>query len=428
MNRRQLLEENHNSIFFTLFIAVLWSKQILLSYVTAALKKLPIPEVIADALVPAMLFILFLLSYQTITERLRGEDFVFVFAILIIYALSYSMFLGIRAYYADYAKNFLTTILPFYFVGVVIRGEEEGPLVRYLYILSVLSIIAFFCYMFFVHEMTVRFIRGGDMDSAYRLLPHICLIFYRAVDTRKPLGILLFILGTVCLMLLGTRGAVLCLLIFILLTFAVNEKMHKPLLFLFLGFVVLLLLAFPEILNSFFDWVYELGQRFGMSTRIFDKAKSGELITSTGRISLITKIKYYLEKQPFIGLGIYGDRFVTNGQYVHNLFFELWAHFGYVIGSFVLILIASLTVSAAMYAVRSCSENTKILALVLVAYCLKLLVSSSYLAEPLFWLTVGYFTALRREKNHLRREDLKQLQNKRLTEGKRPTIRRISTR
>ena len=45
---------------------------------------------------------------------------------------------------------------------------------------------------------------------------------------------------------------------------------------------------------------------------------------------------------PLMGLGIAGDRFVLGGTYSHNMFIELLADYGVVIGSFAILLILAL--------------------------------------------------------------------------------------
>ncbi len=401
MKESKIIKQKDNPIFFTLFISMLWAKDILLGYISVAIRKMPIPEAVGNYLVPALMLLLFLLSFRTITDRLLGQDFVFVFVVLLVYVAEYVIYPHVRPYFEDYYLDFVTTVLPFYFVGVALRGDGEELLIKYLYVISVVSILCFSAYMMFMREMPEIYVRAGDMDNAYKLLPHACMVFYRNTESPRWPSAIVSLISALTIVLLGTRGAVLCFGVFIALSLMVNTRMRKPLLFLSVTVIVMGIILIPGVWEKIVEWMYNVALRLGMSTRVFDIISSGNFSVSASRDSLKTKIVYYLKDYMYTGLGIYGDRFVTNGQYVHNIFYEFWADFGYIIGSLGILVIAVMCVRAVLYALRRCTDNTKLTVILILGCLLKLMASSSYMVEPFFWLMLGYFTALRREERAL---------------------------
>lgn len=424
MRSSKLVKQGDNQIFFAIFVSMLWAKKIILNYVKAAVIKVPFLSVVGEFFIPGIMLLLFLLSFSTIVDRLRGSDFAFIMFFLLLYAGEFVLFRHLRPYFKAYVSELVIDCMPLYFVGVAIRGEDEERILKWLFRISMVTIVLFAVYLFFFHEWSSRFVRGGDMGSAYRLLPHACLVFYCLTEKPTWARGIVSLLSLFLLLFLGTRGAVLCLLVFMCMTLALNTRMRNPLLFLVIAVIILILLIFPSIITRITTSAYSLAQNLGMSTRVFDKALSGELAVSTARVRLKKSILFYLDKAPYTGLGIYGDRFVTNGQYVHNFFFEILCDFGYVGGSLVLLVLGFFLVTTLISALKSGDRNTKLIVLLLIGCSLKLAVSGSYLAEPFFWLMLGYFISFRRDMRNARQESTSTVRVKLQTIEEKPTANR----
>ena len=88
---------------------------------------------------------------------------------------------------------------------------------------------------------------------------------------------------------------------------------------------------------------------------------------------------------PILGLGLAGDRPLIGG-YVHNFFIEIIAHFGFLLGSLLLVLFIVLMLRALM------AKDLKRYEMLIVWMCLgfvPLQVSSSYLINMNFWILLG---------------------------------------
>ena len=397
MRKSKLIKKVDNQIYFKIFLALLWSKEILLSYFRAFLQKIPGFSAMSEFVIPAILFLMFLLSYETIAERLRGADFVFVMGCILAYVASYIFFKRNRDFFRMEWINFILGALPFYFVGVALKSDDEGVVLKLLYRISCVSVIAFCVYYLFVNELEDKIVRSGDMHSAYNILPHACLTFYYMIKEFKPYKLLVFLLAAIALIMMGTRGAVLCLLVFIVLSTAVTVKFKRPIFLLSMVVVCALFFLFPGLTDGLVNTAYSIGEKFGLSTRVFDKLLSGDFTVSDSRVYLRERVLYYLKAYPFTGLGIYGDRGVAAGQYVHNLFMEIYAQFGLLLGTILMISLAVLIYNGTRCAFKSETKHPQVIVLLLMSCCFKLVVSSSYLKEAFFWLLLGYFVGLVRE-------------------------------
>ncbi len=396
MKKSNLIKKIDNQIYFKVFVALLWAKSILLEYVRSAMVKLPILSAVSEYIIPCTMFMMFLLAFKTITERLRGADFVFIMACIVVYVFEFWVFKDNRPYFEMLYMEFVMGCLPFYFVGVALRGDD-GDILKWLYRISSATILAFSFYVLFINQMEDVTLRGGDMASAYNLLPHTCLAFYYLMKEFKWRRLILFLVAAIAILMMGSRGPVLCVGLFVVIFSVLTIRLRRP--YVLIGIIVLcaIFVLIPNLFDYMIQGAYVLGQRFGLSTRIFDKILSGNFTASSGRATIRQQIHYYLQNEPVVGLGLYGDRYVTKGFYAHNLFLEIYAHFGYLLGTILMVSFVILILRGMIYVFKSKDENARCISLLLLCCCCKLMVSSSYLREPFLWLMVGYFVALLRE-------------------------------
>lgn len=415
MSKSKLVRTVDNQIYFVLFLALLWSKSILLEYFRGLLLNLPFTSAIAGLIVPLIMVIFFVLSLGTMTERLKGVDITFVSACLVVYCAHYLLFPDSRYYYERDSVNFVFAALSFYFVGVALHNDYEARILDLFYKISVITIYAFISYRLFVGAMDSRTLRSGDMNSAYNLLPHVCLVC--AYMMRKPVAsrVIPFILGSLMLLLCGSRGPVLCIFVFTAVMFFMNVSLKNPKLWIALMLLAAAAVVFGDLIEHLIDYTRKIAEIFGLSTRVLDKYEVGDFTVSVGRDVIREKVMTGLAEEPIVGLGIYGDRHVAGGQYAHNVFIEILAHYGYLIGTILLVCLAVLFLRALRFA-RTLKTPEPLLILFLLFGCnLKLFVSSSYMKSPFFFLVIGYAAALVRRKRYM---DATQLRNKQIAQRK----------
>jgi hypothetical protein len=126
-----------------------------------------------------------------------------------------------------------------------------------------------------------------------------------------------------------------------------------------------------------------------LSSRTVDSVIGGEFLDSNGRIKIWqTAFNSYLES-PIFGKGIYGDRLEVGKRwywgYSHNVVLELMNHFGI----FGLAFFGYLFYSVIKKIISSPEKSTRLLYIIALSLCAKLLLSDSYLISAYFWLLIG---------------------------------------
>lgn len=403
----KLIKQKDQEIYFTILVILLWCESILLDYLRGFLLKLPFIGLAADMLMPVLIGAFFLLSLKPMMTRLSGTDILIVIGILVVYFVHWAMYPGNSYYYEGNLWPFLLGRLPLYLVGATFCSDRQEERLSILYKASILTIYGFTVYQLVLHPLDEFAMSTGDMNSSYNLLPHACLVFYRMLQKPNGWNISGFVLSCLLLFMLGSRGPVLCIVVFAVVVLLVGKNVKRPVMFFIIALCAVLLFFFEDLLQIVLNWAYNLAETFGLSTRVFDKYLSGDFAVSNSRTQIQDAVMHYLNENPVFGLGIYGDRRVAGGHYAHNIFIEILAHHGYVIGSILLITIGTYVVRTYLFARRE-GDGVSLLVLMLLLGCnLKLVVSGSYLLEPFFFFLIGYCVTQMRRRKELQNEEAK---------------------
>ena len=401
----KLIKTKNNEIYFTILIVLLWCNSILLDYVRGLLLRLPVVGVAADVILPLMIGTFFLLSLKPILSRLHSTDLLMIMAALVIYFSHWALYPDNSYYYRNNMWSFLFGRLPLYFVGVAFCSDRQEERLTLLYRVSVVSIYVFTLYHLVVHRLDDAAMRAGDMNSSYNLLPHACLVFYRMVQKPNPWNVSSFVLSCLLLFMLGSRGPVLCIIVFAAVVLFMGRNIKRPLMFCIIAFVALMFVFIDDLLYTVLYWAYNVADTFGLSTRVFDKYLTGNFTVSNSRMEIQNSIMAALNSHPVFGLGIYGDRSVSGGHYAHNILIEVLSQYGYFFGTILLATIAVHVIRTYLFAGRSKDSVSTLVLMLLLGCNLKLMVSGSYLLEPFFYFLIGYCTAqLRIQKEKKRQE------------------------
>lgn len=378
--------------FRYLLLALVWCQTILVQYVRAILMRLPIIGAYPDVLVMLIYAVTIVLALPEI--RIKPFDLLGIVGAFIIYLLSPLFFPDTAPYWKMNASRFLTSVLPLYFVGVCIGQHEEDQegVVRFLYKLSLLTIIARILFYYtsgtVMTEVQSRY--QGDMDGAYNILPHLCLVMYYVIKKKNVVNIAVWATGSIFLLFLGTRGAVLMEVIcFVLMILFFSKWKNKEIKIILIAAAVIAYLYSP-LFDMTMSWLSSLASKFGLSIRIFDKFLSGTLGLTTSR-DVIAEELYEALSNNLLGYGIYAD-WVFAGVYAHKIYLELWIHYGVIVGTIFLCVVLLMPISA--FAIE---KNADVRGFLIVLYCagvLKLFLSGSYLHERWLFLLLGISVAL----------------------------------
>ena len=367
--------------FFEILIWMIWTQTILMQYVRAAVMRIPVIGSYPDAVMAVLYIVVIVLSLPEF--RLSAKDILFV--------LGFSAVFVLECLFQEnpYFPKFLITTLPLYFVGVALSEyENEEDVIYHLYILSAVTIIINFIYkvVFGTPMDAIVSQYQGDMDLAYNLLPHCCLVAFYARKKSNIFNIVLTIFGTFYLLMLGTRGAALILLINIAWNIVSGNNSKKTVARIVALFGAIGAFLASPIYDAVILWMYKNAQKFGLSIRIFDKLLSGTQLGSSGRDHLTEQLLVSIREHSLLGTGLCSDRMII-GIYAHNLLIELWVEFGLIIGT---VLLLALVITLWRGYINSSSKVEKgMIITMLCASFFKMFLSGSYIDEGPLFLLVG---------------------------------------
>ena len=372
---------------FEILLWMLWTSTILMKYVRAVVLRIPIICDFPDVIMTACFVIAILFALRDF--QITAKDILFVLAIYLIFIIECLTRGQNNPYLEKYYFEFPLKTVLLYLVGSSLSmNEREDEIIDHLYILSMVTLPVCFAYNMILgspmDEIASKY--QGNMDLAYHLLPHCCLIAYYAKKKPNILNIAFTIFGAFYLMLLGTRGAALIMLLCIAWTLVLDQNSKKVLarIVVLCGAVAAFIIS--PLYETFILWMYKTAQDLGLSIRIFDKLLSVGQMDSSGRDVLAETLVASVKEHPFWGTGLCSDRTMV-GVYAHNIALELWVEFGVIIGT--IILVALIVICLRGY-LRSTSSAEKGLIIVLICSSFfKLFMSGSFMDERWFFALIG---------------------------------------
>jgi len=220
--------------------------------------------------------------------------------------------------------------------------------------------------------------------SYYLLLP--ALMFIDEFLDRPSLKDIVFAFLLIVLILaVGSRGPIMCILVFIMLKLiGPRKRLRYTDLFAYL-ILLCLVVVMALSLDQLLAYMYHSLDRVGISSRsilLFSQPQ----VYLAGRDALCNRVIDEIADSPFIGIGIGGDRRVLEGDYVHNLLIELMADYGIPMGSvfvFMLVLLMS------RFFLSRNKDQYDMFAIWLSIGMVPKLVSGSYLESMNFWIVLG---------------------------------------
>ena len=228
-----------------------------------------------------------------------------------------------------------------------------------------------------------------NMVLSYSVLFPTMYLYYYFSRTKKKIDLLFFLIGVGMILMLGTRGPLVCLIVFLLVFLFLNYRHNAVMtinLLLALGIFYIFLRPIMIILMF-------LARIVGLSTRIFEKFLEDELIdyeNSSGRNKIQEILWSYISNdRGGIGYGLGSDRIVgLENAYAHNLVYEIWMDFGLYIGSILLILFVLFITKVFRKAYGS--EKFNLFLILLIWSVGHLMLSGSYLQDFQVYFFIGY--------------------------------------
>ena len=376
-----------NIDWLTVFLCMIWGRD-LLNYANAVFLRLPVLKEFGEYASEIIIVITLLCCFRSISKHIKKGGVFFYFAWFIAYIFSYFHINNGKFLDENFAPFFLT-VLPMIFVG---RAIDINKLDKPFYIISVIYVLWKVVMIVFLKsaEREMGEFTEYNMSAAYNFLPHLLMVTWHFLRKFNIRDFVVTIMGVIALFGMGTRGPVLCWIVFVAFYFLFAREYKRKVLSIML--IVGLATASLTYVNSVFDQLNYITTSLGLSNRIYKHMEEDMLDSDAGRDRISKTVLQATSESGIFGLGICGDRAATlDNNYSHNLFIEMIASFGYVLG-FVLIAVLILY---SFFAWRCCfSQEQKGFFLVLLSFNVHLFLSSSFLQTPLFFLFLGYCSRL----------------------------------
>jgi O-antigen ligase len=234
---------------------------------------------------------------------------------------------------------------------------------------------------------------------AYEALPAVLIFIDATFESRRVVNGALAIVSAVLMLSAGARGPLVVVALFIIarIVLHIRESPRAAIVTAGVGAAATLLLA--QFYSAILGALQPVLERSGLSTRVVVSLLNGTVFEDRARSELIDHTLNIINQHPFTGVGMSNERPIlarwmgapveteSLGWYPHNVFLELWAQFGVILGTLLLMLLLGAILRVL---VGSVDLDRRALVLVFVGLgLLPLLFSASYLSWPPFFGLVG---------------------------------------
>lgn len=324
----------------------------------------------------------FVYSFPIVFKR-NGILFILVYCVSIaIFSINYLFFKQNIVYLNDILFKFFFICLPCFIYSYSINNKEIFKNIMEKTALFIFIIGFIIGFLVFSNKIILK---SYSMSiSYYLLLPTI--IYLNKFFKEFSLKSIIFIIISIFIMLaIGSRGAIMCTGVYIILYLMINIRRanaKRALSNIIILVLILFIVIFSKEILMLINTILSKIGIYSRSINLFLEEK----VYLSGRDVIYDEIINQIKANPIFGIGLAGDRVYAGGAYSHNIFLEVISGFGVIIGSFILITIGVISIRA-LFSKRLEDSN-----LMLIWFCigfLPLTVSGSYLTEFQFWIFLG---------------------------------------
>lgn len=390
-----LLKQPYNSIAYRILVALLWTQFTILSFVKALIARMPLIGSLSEIFVPVCIILATMASLPWFLRRVKGSDVLFYWIYVLVALVSMGFFTQNRVFIQEEWYSILITAVPAYFIGVSFSFRSCS---RDLFWCSAVGVFCVFFYRLYLIN-SGAILEADDMDAAYKLLPSVMYLICYASIKKQKLYWAIAIVSLPILFIFGTRGPIICVLVYFMVLVVIDVMRTRNIKKFILFFIILLIVLAVVVNESVFLRIISIAsgifERAGFSTRIFEFFLAGNMWESKGREYLIKSAMAAIMENPIKGYGFMGDRDLL-GFYVHNIWVEIWCHFGIILGTIIILAMVGLTGFALIKSRKS--RDFKFLLMLVCLVFIKLSLSGSYVFEPYLYLMLGFSVAICRRR------------------------------
>ena len=287
--------------------------------------------------------------------------------------------------------------LSFFFQGSLINLKKVSHM--HLYLAAIVTLVLSIIYSVYTVD-SQNLSLEDNMDFAYKVLPSVIIIFsWIFTERNKVIAIIFSVIGTVFLILQGTRGPIFCLTAFICLMMYKKHGLGKS--FFKVGAIAIIavfLLNSPNVQKGLVELTDKIDSS-GYSSRFIAMALNEELSDANGREAIQETLLNDIKEKPLKIRGMFADRQATRGlidsdyntsyekgTYAHSLWIELLYHWGVFLGGIILIAILFVLLKTI---IKIDTNDSYIVMLFVCTGFIHLFLSGSYLQSSNFFFLMG---------------------------------------
>lgn len=349
-----------------------------------------------------LVFIGVVIAWTEIIKYIKPRDLLYYLIVIVYIIFSPYFYPSSQAFVEDNGLVFSTQILPFYFVGLTLDYPKRRKII--LLVAKVGIIVQVFWQSLKLMGVVEVNSTAGDgslgeqMGLAYQLLFPLFFLFLELMTSFKFIDFLFFITGIILIFLMGTRGPIMVLAVFIggYFLFFHNYKKYP---FFKRLFVLLIFAGMYILLKPLLELLIPIASSLGFSPRVFNSILSGQIAdanASSDRDIVYSRIWQAIINDPTgFGYGWGGDRLLTfDGLYAHNFELEILCQFGIIGGGFLLLLLAVLLFRSLLSSIFAKTESFWYV--VVCGGLMSFQLSDSYILNHLFFVFLGYIVMTNR--------------------------------
>lgn len=342
-----------------------------------------------------------LLAFSIDRSRIPEDFFGLLLLICLFFIITYAIhpeykFWYTRSYYGvyDYVLRPNNGLYAFFFIRLINNPKK---------ILKLLNISSWIMYPYYMYLLAIALKRGYWVNTGARgqvihmsydlsfgydvvfftLVFLLCFVKYRKVVdlTMVAIGIIMIILG-------GSRGPLVCILAFILLTVLIrilhsdNSLLYGTL----FSLIVATSYALRDLFLAFLKTILELTNS---SSRTIQMILEGDIADDNGRKEIWNAAIEMIKRKPW-GYGAMGTRhviyYIHDVGHCHELFLELLVDFGVLVGG---IIITYIIFRVLTIIFGNIDGDWRGIYLVFLCRALQLLISGTYWHVFSFWACMG---------------------------------------
>lgn len=198
-------------------------------------------------------------------------------------------------------------------------------------------VIALGCIFLLIKDSASLNANGYDMSLGYYLLfPTICMLYFCLNKTNAIVHGILFFTGSILIILIGSRGPIVCIVLFWGLYELFFSKIKSVKEFILKGIGIVVLLTCFICFNDIVLYLSQLIEIVGLESRTLQYLVNGDIGNLSNRNLIYEWALEQVHYSFLLGNGI-GFSLAAQGTHCHNIILEMTVEFGGIIAFFIVL-------------------------------------------------------------------------------------------